>query len=370
MNIFLDARFYRRSGIGRYIEGLYMGIIDNKSSMEIFAAGDSSLLNESFLKTQHIIDYHSSIYSLSEQIKGSLLVNKVKRSVDVFHIPHYNAPWFLPKNSVVTVHDLTQFIFPEFFGRVKPVVAKIVLRNALKKAGMIIAGSESTKKDIVKHYPEIEGKIRVIYNGISVDFKPLSENEVNEFKRNKGLADYILYVGNRKQTKNLRRLLEAFSIIKSEYRNLKLVIIGERFSSFDEVDKGIAEFNLKGLVVVVLKVSDEELHRYYCGAKLLVHPSLYEGFGFTPLEAMACGIPAVVSNISSLPEVYGDAALYFDPYDISDMINKIKIVIRDTTLQKVLVNRGLQLTKVFTWERCANETLKVFEEVYVNEKIR
>lgn len=371
MNIFLDARFYGRSGIGRYIAYLYKAILDTEPDIKIIAAGDICRLNNSVFKAQKIIPYSSPIYSLNEQVKGSLLVRRFKRGVDIFHIPHYNAPWFLPENSVVTVHDLTQFLFPELFGRIKPAAAKIVLRNALNKAGRIVVVSESTKKDILKQYPEFEGKVRVVYNGISADFKPLPEDEVNAFKKSKGIADYILYVGNRKPHKNIKRLLEAFPIIRNEHRALQIIIIGDKFSDEDEIDMCKKNMNLKSdAVKEVTNVSDEELHRYYCGAKMLVHPSLYEGFGFTPLEAMACGTPAVVSNTSSLPEICGDAAGYFDPYNVSDMVKKIKMVIEDKTLQKTLIDRGLQRASFFTWERCANDTLKVFKEACVSERAR
>lgn len=373
MNIFLDARFYNRSGIGRYIDGLYKAVLNNEADIKVIAAGNADLLNNSFFKVQKVIPYSSPIYSLNEQVKGGLLVKKFKRRVDIFHIPHYNVPWFLPKNSVVTVHDLAQFLFPEIFNRFKRLAAGFVLRNALNKAGRIIVVSESTKKDILKHYPEFEGKVSVVYNGISADFKPLPEDKVNAFKKSKGIDDYILYVGNRKPHKNIKRLLEAFSIIRKEHKHnaLQIIIIGDRFSDVNEVDIWKKDMDLKGdAVKEVTKVSDEELHRYYCGAKLLVHPSLYEGFGFTPLEAMACGCPVVVSNTSSLPEVCGNAAIYFDPYDVFDMVKKIKMVIEDKTVRTTLIDRGLQRAGFFTWDKCVNDTLKIFKEACISERAR
>lgn len=371
MNIFLDARFYKRSGIGRYIEGLYNGIFADSPDIKVIAAGDANLLNNSFLKAQQVVPYSSHIYSLNEQVKGSLLLRRFKRSVDIFHIPHYNAPWFLPKNSVVTVHDLTQFLFPEFFGRLKHSVAEVVLRNALKKAGRIIVVSKSTRKDLVNHYPEIEDKVRMVYNGISMDFKPLPENEVIAFKKDKGIDDYILYVGNRKQTKNLKRLLEAFSVIRKKYRSLQLIIIGQRFSKVDEVDVWKRNNDLnEDAVKKVMQISDEELRWYYCGARLLIHPSLYEGFGFTPLEAMACGCPAIVSNTSSLPEVCGDAVLYFDPHDTSDMVKKINMVLEGEDLRRNLIDKGFKQVSFFTWEKCAGKTLEIFTEVQHSERTR
>jgi len=367
MKIFLDARFYNRSGIGRYIEGLYNGIFDDRPDIKVIAAGKVSLLRGSLFKTQDITPFDAPIYSLSEQIKGSLLMKKFNKDVDVFHIPHYNAPWFLPKNSVVTIHDMTQFLFPKLFGKLKRSAAGIVLRNALKKAGRIITDSESTKKDLKNYYPEFAGKIKVIYPGISGNFKPLSDDNIIAFKKSKGINDYILYVGNRKPTKNINRLLEAFSIIKKKYHDLQIIIIGEKFSKIDEVDVLRKQLSLKGdTVKEVIRVSDEELLNYYCGAKVLAHPSLYEGFGFTPLEAMACGCPVVVSNISSLPEVCGDAAYYVDPYNVENIAEGMAKVLIDENLRNTLVQNGFERIKLFNWEKAAKDALKVFEEVIQN----
>ncbi|MBI4378207.1 MAG: glycosyltransferase family 4 protein [Nitrospinae bacterium] len=365
MNIFLDARFYKRSGIGRYIEGLYRGVIDYKPEIKIIAAGNGQLLSEGLFRRQMVFPFDAPVYSLSEQIEGSLLVRKFGRMANVFHFPHYNAPWFLPENSVVTVHDLTQFLFPEFFGRLRRCLAPLVLRNTLKKAGRIITVSESTAKDITDYYPEIVDKIRVIHNGISYDFKPLPEDKVIAFKKDKGVEGYIMYVGNRKPHKNIKRLIEAFSKIRIQHHNLKLIIVGEKFSDIDEVDEWIDRLDLRDDIIEIERVSQEELRGYYCGAIALVHPSLYEGFGFPPLEAMACGIPVIVSNTSSLPEVCGDAAIYFDPYNVSDMVEKINLVLENDGLRITLVEKGFNRVRSFSWQRSAEETINVFKEISI-----
>jgi glycosyltransferase involved in cell wall biosynthesis len=362
MKIFLDARYYNRSGIGRYIVGLYRGILANNPGIKIISAGDMPILRDSFFKTQDIIPYNSPIYSLSEQIKGSLLMRKFNDGADAFHIPHYNAPWFLPKNSVVTIHDLTPFNLPDLFDRLRLSVARIALKNVLSRAGRIIAVSESTKRDIGNYYPEIMEKVRVIYHGLSEDFSLLPEDEVKSFKENKGIKDYILYVGNRKPHKNLKRLIEAFSLIKSKYSTLQLIIIGEKFLKIDEVDIGGKKLGLKDVVEIV-KVSDKELCEYYCGARLLIYPSLYEGFGFPPLEAMACGCPVVASNVASLPEICGDAAYYVDPNSIESIAEGMDKILIDSNLRQALVQKGLERVRLFSWEKSTREHVKVFEEI-------
>jgi len=184
------------------------------------------------------------------------------------------------------------------------------------------------------------------------------------FKRRHGIENYILYVGNRKPHKNIGRLLEAFSIIKRDHKTLQLILIGEKFPERDPVNEWREKSGFKGNgIQEVTEVSDETLQQYYCSAKLLVNPSLNEGFGFPPLEAMACGVPVVVSKISSLPEVCGDAALYVNPYNISDMVMKIQMALEDEGLRSELIQKGLKQACSFSWKRCAEETVKVFEEV-------
>ncbi|MEO0150830.1 MAG: glycosyltransferase family 1 protein [candidate division WOR-3 bacterium] len=360
MRIFLDARFYKRSGIGRYIEGVYSEIV-KMSDVEVFAGGYVKVLKQSIFK--NYIPYNSPIYSIYEQIEGSILLKKLEKSFDVFHFPQYNVPFLLPKNSIVTVHDLTQFKFLKFFNKLKVKSAKIVLKRALKKSKIIITNSNFTAKDILNFYPRIESKIRVIYWGISDVFKPISKEEIELFKKEKNLGDYILYVGNRKPHKNLERLVKAFLKVKSDFKNLKLVIIGEKFKKEDEVDRLKKSLNLEQEIIEITRASDNELIKYYNASLLVILPSLYEGFGFTPLEAMACGVPTAISNVSSLPEICSDAAYYFDPYSIESISESIYKLLTDNSLRQYLINKGFERIKIFSWEKTAKEHLKVFEEV-------
>jgi glycosyltransferase involved in cell wall biosynthesis len=363
-HIFLDARLYNRSGIGRYIEGLYKGILENIPDIRVTAAGDINFLKETFLKNQDIIPYRSPIYSLQEQIEGSLLIKRFRKGVDVFHFPHYNVPWFLPKNTVVTIHDMIQFIFPDFFGRLKRFGGAFIMRNALKGAGRIIVGSECTAKDLAHHDPDLKDKVRIVQYGIAKYFTPLPEDEVASFKKIQGIEDYILYVGNRKPHKNIKRLLEAFSVIKRKHGTLQLIIVGEKFSEVNPVEVWKEHPGLNGdSIKEVIHASDDGLRQYYCGAKALVHPSLYEGFGLPPLEAMACGCPVVVSNVASLPEVCGDAAYYVNPYDVESIADGIHKVLTDEALRQSLIKKGLERAKLFSWEKSAKEHIKIFEEV-------
>lgn len=363
------------SGIGRYIRSILTELIKENRNCEYMLAGDQ---NEIFrflqelsylnLRAAKTIKYNYDIYSLGEQIFGSKLI-KDYGSADAFFFPHFNAPYVIPKNSVVTIHDLIHFKFPEYFGRFKVLVAKKVLSNAVYKAGGIIVISESTKNDLLHMFPNysLESKLMVIPQGVSKQFRPESNELISYFKKKNNLGRYLLYIGNRKPHKNLTRLVKAYSLLLKEKPDLQLVVCGQRFKELDEVDS--LKYNLKLPNLIELSnINDAELLCLYSGAEAFVFPSLYEGFGLPPLEAMACGTPVVVSNTSSLPEVVGDAGIYVNPYNVEDIANGIYKVLTDRNLQNDLSNKGLERAKHFTWENTAKDTFKVLEEVANNTR--
>ncbi|MFZ5649812.1 MAG: glycosyltransferase family 4 protein [Bacillota bacterium] len=368
MKLLYDARMLYSSGIGRYLQNLLLYVVPLLKQDKIYLTGDPDKIsyffnsNFKFSPNLQIIKWNSLIYSFSEQIKGSYLLEKYKNEVDVIHIPHYNVPYFMPKNSIVTIHDLIHFIFPEYFKGLKVKIAKMILENAVKKSCKIIVVSEATAQDLIKLFPFADSKIRIVYEAAADIFRPVISREIEIFKKRFGLKKYILYVGNRKLHKNLNRLLHAYSNLHKHIVDLQLVIAGSKFMENDEVTQYKQKHGLNNIIELE-RISDQDLIKLYCGAEALVFPSLYEGFGLPPLEAMACGIPVVVSKVASIPEVVGDAGIYVNPYDVDDITRGIYSVLINEDLRKNLRIKGFERSKMFTWKKTAQKTMAIYEEV-------
>ena len=294
---------------------------------------------------------------------GFRLERLINRQDDMVHLPNQNFARYAiySRNPfIVTVHDMIRFCFG--FDQ-ETIAEKLLLKldmRCLKRASHIITVSQRTKKDLIEHLRIPEAKISVIHNGIDHSvLRPGSARAIEE--------PYILYVGSERPRKNLARLVEAFALLKKEFPGLKLVKVGEPGRSREyrrSLMKKLDTLGVTGDVIFINYASEEELAGYYSSAALLAYPSLYEGFGLPPLEAMACGCPVVASNNSSLPEVVGDAGILIDPYDVSGLARAMREVITNNGLREDMVARGLKQAGKFSWERTARETQKVYNRVY------
>ncbi len=278
---------------------------------------------------------------------------------DVLFVPASTLPLIHPK-SVYTEHDVAWVYYPEIFTFYMRWFHRIFSWLARTFSTKIIAISKATKKDLIQHYDVKDSKIAVVphgYQKTSKDFSVLSPELSSKLPEK-----YILFLSTIQPRKNVIGLIKAFRELKNEHPELthKLVVVGKAGWKYEESLKVIEEN--KDIVVYLGHVGDEDRWPIFHRADLFIHPSFYEGFGMWILEAFECEVPVAVSNNSSLPEVGGDAALYFDPHSTEEIKQVILKVLTNPELSKQLVEKGLEQIKQFSWERCAKETLAVIEE--------
>ncbi|MGQ9501096.1 MAG: glycosyltransferase family 4 protein [Anaerolineae bacterium] len=263
--------------------------------------------------------------------------------------------------TVLTVHDLIFRLFPEHHKRLNFWYLNATMPLYCRRADAIIAVSEATRHDLMRLYGVPAEKITVIHEAAAPHFKPATPERIAAVRERYGLPEhYILRVGTIEPRKNLERLLDALQLLQHYDSTIRLVVVGSKGWLYDRFFKKLHGSGLRHAVVLTGYVRDTDLPAIYSGATLLVEPSLYEGFGLPLLEAMACGTPVVCSNTSSLPEVAGDAACYFDPRDSAAMAEAIGEVWRDGSLRDTMRHNGLTRAAQFSWERTAQETLTVY----------
>jgi glycosyltransferase involved in cell wall biosynthesis len=268
--------------------------------------------------------------------------------------------------SVITVHDLAFLHYPHFLTASSAAYYGQIDR-AIRSARAVIVPSESTKRDVMAMLGVPANKISVIYEAAAESFTPLPLDEATAYvKRHYNLpASYMLVVGTIEPRKNITGLLQAFHILRTQYnvRDTTLAIAGGKGWLYDETLETIDKLGLRSSVRLLDRVSDEALHQLYVAARCNVHPALYEGFGLPPLEAMACGTPTIVSNVSSLPEVVQDAALLIDPEDPEDLAIAMNRLLADDALHAELREKGLARAACFSWHRAAQATYEVYRRV-------
>lgn len=346
----VDARMIKMSGIGTYIQNLM------KNGCYDVALGNKDDIEQVNSKVK-IIDFNMGIYGVKEQLKFPYKALK-KENIDVLHVPHYNVPIFYRGKMIVTIHDLTHLLFPEFLpNKLAYLYAKFMMWIGIKKANKVITVSENTKKDILKFFKVNPDKIEVVYLGVGDEFVKKEKKDIEylyerfNIPRDKRI---LMYVGNLKPHKNLERLLEAYSKI-SIIENTCLLLVGKAFDKYIVLEDREKELNIDKNVIHTGIVTQEELVDLYNLADLFVFPSLYEGFGLPVLEALACGTNVICSNSSSIPEVGGNVVEYFDPYSIEEMANKIEEGLNKNFDCGVVQER----LKNFKWEKTFKETKKL-----------
>lgn len=286
-----------------------------------------------------------------------------RAKVDILHMPANVIPLLSPCPTVVTILDTTILQTPRNFPFWHRNYSRLFIPWTAKYASMILTISQQSKQDIVKQLNVAPDKVVVTYLAASPRFRTISEREISEARERYGLDSFILTVGTLEPRKNLIRLLQAFALFRQRGFSHQLVHAGPRGWLFEDVLAGVRRLGLDDSVRFLGRVPLEDLVGLYNAASVFVYPSLYEGFGLPVLEAMACGCPVITSNASSLPEVVGEAGIMVDPYNVQWLADAIQQVLEDTVLAQDIRQRGLERAKLFSWQRCARETLAVYHQV-------
>jgi glycosyltransferase involved in cell wall biosynthesis len=367
VKIAIDARKLHDFGIGTYIRNLlrHLARIDRENEYVLLCQAADMRVAQTLGSNFRTVLEPADNYSFGEQVHVPWVLMREKP--DVYHAPHYVLPVAVRCRSVVTIHDCIHLMFPQYLpNRAAYAYARGVMWSAARQSNRILTVSEASKRDILHFFNVPPEKISVVYNAIDERFwiEPPPEEIERVRQRFQLHQRFVLYAGTIKPHKNLVRLIEAFAELrKGAFEELKLLIIGDEISKLPALRRAVHSHKLHKHVRFLGFLPDDTLAALYRLADLFVFPSLYEGFGLPPLEAMASGTPVVTSNVSSLPEVAGDAAVLVDPYDVASIVDGMQRVLADPALANDLRQKGLQRARDFSWERSVARTHDIYQLV-------
>lgn len=380
MTIGVDIRFLARgvqSGVEEYALNLLPRLFSLEKSIKFklfYNALKKKKLDYSWLDFPNVKLYQFSIPNRFLQASSFFFnapkIDKLIGGADVFFSPHFIlAPVSKKCKKIVTFHDLSFKYYPEFFSFQRKVWHALMRpRFQAERADKIIAVSQSTKDDLINVFGINPEKIEVIYSGISEEFGKVEKAEMERVAKKYNLFTphrtcsgagpdkFILYFGTIEPRKNITGIIRAFELSKSD---AKLVIAGSPGWLYKDIYKTAKNSPRRKDIIFAGSIEKEDKPALYNLAEVFVYPSFFEGFGFPPLEAMACGTPTIISNAASLPEIAGEAALMVDPYNINDIAMAIKRVLENEKLRREMGERGLILSRKFSWENCARGTLEL-----------
>lgn len=366
MRIAIDARKWRDYGIGTYVRNLvrHLARLDAETTYLLFCGrGDEGTLRDLAANFEPVVD-DSSGYGLREHVSIPWKLARVH--ADLLHCPHYVLPLLARTRAVVTIHDCIHLLFPQYLpNRAAFRYARYMLGSAIRRSALVLTVSEASKRDILRFYPDTDpDHVVVVPNAIDPALleEPDPEETERVRERYQVRGRFVLYAGNVKPHKNLERLVQAFARVKARpgFDDLKLFLIGDDAGRFPSLRRTVEALGVRQDVRFFGFVPDSTLAALYRMAAVFAFPSLYEGFGLPPLEAMACGAPVVTSCVSSLPEVVGDAALQVDPYSVEAIADGIARVLDDAELASRLVARGRERALQFSWARSVEATHRAY----------
>jgi glycosyltransferase involved in cell wall biosynthesis len=363
----------QRAGIARYTRGILgalAGVGRAHDFVLVVAGSDSGVeralrLGENFsIRKLHLSERLWTI--LWQRLRVPLPVDLYTGALDVFHSPDYVLPPVRRGRKVVTIHDLSFLRYPEGAEpSLRRYLGSAVPRGA-KEADLVLADSESTRRDVIELLGIRSGKVRVVYPGVSETFRPIEDPDklAAAKERYQLTLPFLLSVGTLEPRKNLIVLLEAYALLRRQVGlEHKLVIAGAPGWQYEGIFRRVEDLSLEGHVSFLNYVPERDLPALYCLADVLVFPSIYEGFGFPPLEAMACGTPVITSDSSSLPEVVGDAGLMVPADDGVALAAAVCELTESASLQARLAKKGLSRARQFSWQRTGEELLTVYADL-------
>jgi glycosyltransferase involved in cell wall biosynthesis len=369
MRVGIDARlvYYSQAGIGQYIVHLVDGLakVDTQSEYVLLQSrkDDTIILEQpNFRRTSLWTPSHHRLE------RYALNVELMRLGLDVLHSPDFIPPHRPTCKSVITVHDLAFLLYPHFLTKES---ARYYghIDEAVRWTDHIIAVSKSTRRDTVEHLGVAEDKITVVYEAANPIFRPIDRAHAQQQVHDQYGVDgpFILFVSTIEPRKNVPTLVRALWQLMECYKeDMHLVLAGGKGWLFEDAFAIVEELQMDDRVHFVGRVSSEDLLYLYNAAEMLAHPAFYEGFGLPPLEAMACGLPVIVSNVASLPEVVGDAGILIDPHDVDELTVAMWRVLNDGDLNREMREKGLRQAGRFSWERAARETLEIYRQVDQN----
>ncbi len=364
----------KKAGVGVYAKNLIDNLV-TAGQLELFLVVQdddpdftySGLPHVTVLRMPSRFFRKTPLRLLFEQTGLPLLIRKYR--IDVVHSLHYSFPLFrFGALSAVTIHDMTSLLMPEMHVGIKVVYFRFFLRQALRGSDALIFVSRSARHDYVAHFGSPRGLSMVVHHGKGPGFQPSSDEvRIAPVRAHYALpARYILYVGTIEPRKNLDRLVQAFAALAPNYPTLSLVIAGMMGWKQDHLLGLCHSLGIQDRVLFPGFVAEEHKASLIAGCELFVYPSLYEGFGLPVLEALASGVPTVTSNLSSLPEVAGDAALLVDPKDANALAKAMDAILSDPELAAELRRKGPEQAAKFTWEHTAEQTTAVYQELILS----
>jgi glycosyltransferase involved in cell wall biosynthesis len=301
---------------------------------------------------------------LWHRLRVPLWVELFCGSLDLFHSPDFTLPPVRRASGVLTVHDLSFIRVPHSaHPQLRAYLLQAVPRS-VQRADWVLADSECTKRDLIELLGATTDSVKVIYPGVERRFRPVREAALRAVVRERYQLPprFVLALSTLQPRKNFERLIRAFARLPESVRQeVKLVIAGGRGWRYEGIFETVSALQMEDAVCFPGYVADQDLPALYSLAELFALPSLYEGFGLEPLEAMACGTPVVTSNVSSLPEVVGDAAISVDPLDVDGLAEALELVLSDPALQQDMIRKGIDRARRFTWEAAAHKLLRLYE---------